>query len=48
MATTSAEPTSSCDRPDWVFVTPDLGIAELHIGTGGASDHLAIHVTLQP
>lgn len=46
--TTSAEPTSSCDRPDWIFVTPDLGIEHLRIGSGGASDHLAIHVTVQP
>jgi endonuclease/exonuclease/phosphatase family metal-dependent hydrolase len=45
--TTSAEPTSDCDRPDWVFVTPDLGIDEVRIGSGGASDHLAIHVTLR-
>jgi endonuclease/exonuclease/phosphatase family metal-dependent hydrolase len=46
--TTSAEPTSACDRPDWVFVTPDVGISQVRIGTGGASDHLAIHVRLQP
>ncbi len=46
--TTSAEPASECDRPDWVFVTPDVAIAEVRIGTGGASDHLAIHVTLSP
>ena len=46
--TTSAEPTSDCDRPDWVFVTPDLRIDRLRIGTGGASDHLAIHLTLAP
>ena len=45
--TTSAEPTSGCDRPDWVFITPDIGIDNLRIGTGGASDHLPIHVTLQ-
>lgn len=46
--TTSAEPTSDCDRPDWVFVTPDLRIEELRIGDGGASDHLAIHLTVDP
>ncbi|MFW2336544.1 endonuclease/exonuclease/phosphatase family protein [Ilumatobacter sp.] len=45
--TTSAEPTSGCDRPDWVFITPDIDIDNLRIGTGGASDHLPIHVTLQ-
>ncbi len=46
--TTSAEPTSDCDRPDWVFITPDVGIERLRIGSGGASDHLAIHMTLRP
>lgn len=46
--TTSAEPTSNCDRPDWVFTTHDLQVEELRIGSGGASDHLAIHVTLRP
>ncbi len=45
--TTSAEPTSDCDRPDWVFVTSDMTVNELRIGSGGASDHLAIHVTLE-
>ena len=46
--TTSAEPTSGCDRPDWVFITPDLQIDRLRIGSGGSSDHLAVHVTLAP
>ena len=44
--TTSAEPTSSCDRPDWVWVTPDLDIARFAIGDASASDHLPIEVTL--
>ncbi len=44
--TTSAEPTAACDRPDWVFVTPDLEVSALRIGTSRASDHLPIHVTL--
>jgi hypothetical protein len=44
--TTSTEPTSECDRPDWVFITPDLQAGGVRIGTGGASDHLAMHVTL--
>ncbi len=46
--TTSAEPTSSCDRPDWVFVTPNIGVDAVRIGSAGASDHLAIHVALRP
>ena len=46
--TTSAEPTSDCDRPDWVLITRDVEIAEFRIGTGGASDHLAMHVTVVP
>lgn len=46
--TTSAEPTSACDRPDWVFVTPGVGIDDVTIGTSHASDHLPIHVTLTP
>jgi endonuclease/exonuclease/phosphatase family metal-dependent hydrolase len=45
--TTSAEPTSDCDRPDWVFTTPDIVVTDVRIGTGGASDHLPIHVTIQ-
>jgi endonuclease/exonuclease/phosphatase family metal-dependent hydrolase len=46
--TTSAEPTSSCDRPDWVFVSPDLSIDAVRIGDTVASDHLAIHTSLSP
>jgi endonuclease/exonuclease/phosphatase family metal-dependent hydrolase len=46
--TTSAEPTSSCDRPDWVFVSPDIGIEAVRIGDTVASDHLAIHASLNP
>ena len=45
--TTSAEPTSDCDRPDWVLVSPDITIDNVRIGTGGASDHLPIHTTLR-
>ena len=44
--TTSVEPTSSCDRPDWVWVTPDLDVARFAIGDASASDHLPIEVTL--
>jgi endonuclease/exonuclease/phosphatase family metal-dependent hydrolase len=46
--TTSAEPTSSCNRPDWVFVSPDIGIDAVRIGDTVASDHLAIHASLIP
>jgi endonuclease/exonuclease/phosphatase family metal-dependent hydrolase len=45
--TTSAEPTSSCDRVSWVFVTPDLEIVGFRIGTATASDHLPVHVRLR-
>lgn len=44
--TTSAEPTSVCDRPDWVLVTPDVVVEDVRIGTSHASDHLPIHATL--
>jgi endonuclease/exonuclease/phosphatase family metal-dependent hydrolase len=46
--TTSAEPTSACDRPDWVFVTPDIRVGQVEIGETVASDHLAMHVSLTP
>jgi endonuclease/exonuclease/phosphatase family metal-dependent hydrolase len=44
--TTSAEPTSSCDRPDWVWVSDDLEIVRVAIGQASASDHLPIEVTV--
>ena len=44
--TTSAEPTSDCDRPSWVWLTQDLGIGDFRIGTVTASDHLPVHVTV--
>ena len=46
--TTSAEPTSSCNRPDWVFVSPDIALGTVRIGDTIASDHLAIHASLSP
>ena len=46
--TTSAEPTSSCNRPDWVFVSPDIALGTVRIGDTIASDHLAIHASLGP
>jgi endonuclease/exonuclease/phosphatase family metal-dependent hydrolase len=44
--TTSAEPTSNCDRPSWVWLTQDLGIHDFWIGTVAASDHLPVHITV--
>jgi endonuclease/exonuclease/phosphatase family metal-dependent hydrolase len=44
--TTSAAPTSECDRPDWVWVSADLGIADFRIGSPSASDHLPVTVTV--
>jgi len=44
--TTSAQPTSPCDRTDWVWLTPDLEIRSFRIGAIDASDHLPIHVTV--
>jgi endonuclease/exonuclease/phosphatase family metal-dependent hydrolase len=44
--TTSSQPTSECDRPDWVWLTPDLEIRSFRIGAIEASDHLPIHVTV--
>ena len=46
--TTSSEPTSACDRPDWVFVTVDVDVGDVRIGSARVSDHLAMHVTLRP
>ena len=45
--TTSAEPGSSCDRPDWVFASSDIAIDGARIGSTVASDHLAIHAVLR-
>jgi len=46
--TTSAEPTSSCNRPDWVFASSDITLGVVRIGDTVASDHLAIHGSLGP
>ena len=46
--TSSAEPTSSCSRPEWVFVSPDIALGTVRIGDTIASDHLAIHASLGP
>jgi len=44
--TTSAAPTSACDRPDWIWATPDLRIVRFGIGAPSASDHLPVEVTV--
>jgi len=44
--TTSSEPLSDCDRPDWIWVTTDLDITSFRIGAIDASDHLPIHITV--
>jgi endonuclease/exonuclease/phosphatase (EEP) superfamily protein YafD len=44
--TTSAEPTSPCDRPDWVWVSDEVEMVRFSIGPPSASDHLPIEVTV--
>jgi len=44
--TTSAAPTSVCDRPDWVWVSDELRIVGFEIGAPSASDHLPVEVTV--
>jgi len=43
---TSAEPTSGCDRPSWMFVTSDLDIVSFRIGEPSASDHLPLYLSV--
>jgi endonuclease/exonuclease/phosphatase family metal-dependent hydrolase len=42
------KPEKPCDRPDWIFATPDLGLADFVIMRTPASDHLplAVRVTV--
>ena len=40
------EPDEPCDRPDWIFATPDLGLSAFVIVESPASDHLPLAVTL--
>jgi endonuclease/exonuclease/phosphatase family metal-dependent hydrolase len=40
------EPEEPCDRPDWIFVTPDLGLSTFEIVRAPASDHLALAVSV--
>lgn len=44
--TTSAEPTSTCDRPSWIFVSDDIEINSFRIGAPSASDHLPLYLAL--
>ncbi len=43
---TSAEPTSGCDRPSWMFVTSDLDVVSFRIGQASASDHLPLYLSV--
>jgi endonuclease/exonuclease/phosphatase family metal-dependent hydrolase len=40
------KPDKPCDRPDWIFATPDLGLSAFEIVRTPASDHLPLAVTL--
>jgi endonuclease/exonuclease/phosphatase family metal-dependent hydrolase len=40
------KPDKLCDRPDWIFATPDLGLSEFEIAETPASDHLPLAVTV--
>jgi endonuclease/exonuclease/phosphatase family metal-dependent hydrolase len=40
------KPEKPCDRPDWIFATPDMGLADFVIVRTPASDHLPISVTV--
>jgi endonuclease/exonuclease/phosphatase family metal-dependent hydrolase len=44
--TTSAAPTSACDRPDWVWVSRDLTVTGFATGAPSSSDHLPVVVTV--
>jgi len=40
------KPEKPCDRPDWIFATPDLTLVDFDITRTPASDHLPIAVTV--
>lgn len=40
------DPGEPCDRPDWIFTTPDLGLSDFVIVRAPASDHLPLAVTV--
>jgi endonuclease/exonuclease/phosphatase family metal-dependent hydrolase len=44
--TTSAAPTSTCDRPDWIWVSRDLSVTAFATGAPSSSDHLPVLVTV--
>jgi endonuclease/exonuclease/phosphatase family metal-dependent hydrolase len=40
------KPEKPCDRPDWIFATPDLELSGFEITRTSASDHLPVAVTV--
>jgi endonuclease/exonuclease/phosphatase family metal-dependent hydrolase len=40
------KPEKPCDRPDWIFATPDLALSDFVIVASPASDHLPVVVTV--
>ncbi len=44
--TTSAAPTSTCDRPDWIWVSQDLTVTAFGTGRPSSSDHLPVVVSV--
>jgi endonuclease/exonuclease/phosphatase family metal-dependent hydrolase len=47
-ASTSRNPNFPGDRPDWIFLTPDLACDTFAIGASDASDHLPLMCALVP
>jgi endonuclease/exonuclease/phosphatase family metal-dependent hydrolase len=43
---TARTPSFPRDRPDWIFLTPDLSLSAFEIGDSEASDHLPLIVSL--
>jgi hypothetical protein len=39
-------PDKPCDRPEWIFAMPDLGLSAFVIVESPASDHLPLAVTV--
>lgn len=42
------KPEKPCDRPDWIFATPELELSAFEIVESPASDHLPLVVTVSP
>lgn len=47
-ASTSRDPNFPGDRPDWIFLTPDLACDTFAIGASDASDHLPLVCVVAP